>query len=392
MNEGARLNWWVTSSKRNDSSVAESKLKHDLRTVATAFELRGDFVAATPYGSGHINDTYAVTLDQAGVQVRYIFQRINHNIFKQPVALMENVERVTTHLRGKLEQQDESQITRRALTLIPARTGKSWHLDAVGNYWRCYLFIEGAKTYDQIETPQQAAAAARAFGEFQKLLADLSAPRLHETIPGFHDTRSRFDAFRRAIATDSCNRAAVVKSEIEFALKREAMVDVLVQAQARGELPERVTHNDTKLNNVMLDDKTGEGICVIDLDTVMPGLTLYDFGDMCRTACRPTAEDERDLSKVEMRMEMFEALVAGYLQSAGEFLVAAEKRQLAFSAGLITFEIGLRFLTDHLDGDRYFKIRREAHNLDRARVQFKMVESFQWNEPAMNRAVARNAE
>jgi aminoglycoside phosphotransferase (APT) family kinase protein len=370
--------------------VVESKPKHNLRTVASAFELRGDFVAAEPYGSGHINDTYAVTLNQAGAQVRYIFQRINHIVFKQPVALMENIGRVTTHLRRKLEQRGESQVARRTLTLMPTREGGTWHVDTDGNTWRCYIFIEGAKTYDQIESPPQALAAARAFGEFQKLLADLPAPRLHDTIPGFHDTRGRFDALRRAIAADARNRAAGVKQEILFCLDHEPMVDVLLQARARGELPERVTHNDTKLNNVMLDDETGEGICVIDLDTVMPGLTLYDFGDMCRTACCPTSEDERDLSRVEMRMDMFEALVTGYLQSAGEFLVAAEREQLVFSASLITFEIGLRFLTDHLEGDKYFKIHRESHNLDRARVQFKMVESFERNEAAMNRVVTQN--
>ncbi len=370
--------------------MSETHLHHDVRSIAAAFDLRGRFISAEPCGSGHINDTYAAICDCAGARVRYVFQRINHNIFKQPVALMENISRVTTHLHGKLAGSGASQPTRRALTLLRTHAGKVWHLDEAGNYWRVYLFIEGAKTYDYIETPQQAFDSAQAFGEFQKLLADLPAPRLHDTIPGFHDTRSRFNALLRAIEADSGNRAIGVKSEIEFVLQREAMVDVLLQAQARGELPERVTHNDTKLNNVMLDDVTGEGVCVIDLDTVMPGLTLYDFGDMCRTACRPTAEDESDLSRVTMHLPMFESLVAGYLKSAGGFLVAAERGYLAFSAGLITFEIGLRFLTDHLEGDRYYKIHRNGHNLDRARVQFKMVESFERNASAMNRIVSRS--
>ena len=361
--------------------------KHDLRAVAARFQIGGDFRAAAPYGSGHINDTYAAVFDQAGSPRRYIFQRINHNVFKNPAGLMGNVERVTAHIRRKLEATGADQISRRVLTLVPALAGKCWHLDAEGNHWRCYLFIERAKTYDRIEAPRQAFAAARAFGEFQKQLADLPAPRLLDTIPKFHHTRSRFDALCQAIEQDTCNRAAGVKADIEFALRHEPLVDVLLSLQARGQLPERVTHNDCKLNNVMLDDATGEGVCVIDLDTVMPGLTLYDFGDMCRTAACPTDEDERDLSKVEMRMDMFEALVGGYLSSAGGFLNPVEKDHLVFCAKLITFEIGIRFLADHLAGDRYFKVHRPGHSADRARVQFKMVDSFERNDAAMRKVV-----
>jgi hypothetical protein len=364
-----------------------SSPKHNLRTVAAQFLICGDFRQAAPYGSGHINDTYAAVFDQAGSPVRYIFQRINHNVFQDPVALMSNVERVTAHVRRKLEESGANQVSRRTLTLVPTRDGNCWHADLTGNHWRCYLFIEGAQSYDQIETPRQAFEAARAFGLFQGQLADLPAPRLEDTIPKFHHTRSRFDALRQAIEKDPCNRAAAVKADIEFALRHEPLVDVLLNLHARGLLPERVTHNDCKLNNVMLDDATGEGVCVIDLDTVMPGLALYDFGDMCRTATCPTAEDERDLSRVEMRMDMFEALVGGYLSSAGQFLNPVEKDHLVFCASLITFEIGIRFLADHLAGDRYFKIRRPGHSADRARVQFKMVESFERNEAAMRRAV-----
>ncbi|MBI5387824.1 MAG: aminoglycoside phosphotransferase family protein [Verrucomicrobia bacterium] len=363
------------------------KAQHDLRSIAGLFHIYGDFVEAAPYGTGHINDTYSAVFNQSGSPARYIFQRINHHVFKNPSAVMENVSRVTAHLREKLEQSGADQISRRVLTLVPTHDGRTWDMDAEGNHWRCYLFIEKATTYDQIETTQQAFQAAKAFGAFQKMLADLPAPRLRDTIPNFHHTRSRFDALRQAMQEDTCNRAASVRDEIEFCLERERMVDVLLGLQARGLVPERVTHNDTKLDNVMIDDATGEGICVIDLDTVMPGLVLYDFGDLCRTGCRPTAEDERDLAKVEMRLEMFEALVRGYLASAGDFLNAAEKDHLVFSARLITFEIGLRFLTDYLQGDRYFKIHRDGHNADRARVQFKMVESFERNEAAMSRVV-----
>ncbi len=367
--------------------MAASKPRRDLRSIAARFQIRGDFQQAAPYGSGHINDTYAASFDQAGYPVRYIFQRINHHIFKDPAGLMGNVERVTAHIRQKLEAAGADQISRRVLTLVPTHDGKCWYADAEGNHWRCYLFIEKAQTYDQIQKPRQAFEAARAFGQFQKRLGDLPAPRLCDTIPNFHHSRSRFDDLRQAIEQDACNRAAGVKAEIEFALRHEPLVDVLLDLQARGQLPERVTHNDCKLNNVMLDDVTGEGVCVIDLDTVMPGLALYDFGDMCRTATCPTAEDERDLSKVELRMDMFEALVSGFLASAGGFLNPVERDYLPFCAKLITFEIGIRFLADHLAGDRYFKVHRPGQSADRARVQFKMVESFERHDTAMRQVV-----
>jgi hypothetical protein len=367
--------------------MAASKPKHDLRSVAARFQICGDFREAAPYGSGHINDTYAAVFDQVGSPMRYVFQRINHNVFKDPAGLMGNVERVTAHIRRKLEAAGADQISRRVLTLVPALDGKCWYADAEGNHWRCYRFIERAQSYDRIEAPRQAFEAARAFGEFQKQLADLPAPRLRDTIPNFHHTRNRFDALRQAIELDACNRAAGVKADIEFALRHETLVDVLLDLQARSLLPERVTHNDCKLSNVMLDDATGQGVCVIDLDTVMPGLALYDFGDMCRTATCTTAEDERDLSKVEMHMEMFKALVCGYLASAGEFLNPVEKGHLVFCAKLITFEIGIRFLADHLAGDRYYKVHRPGHSADRARVQFKMVESFERNDEAMRKVV-----
>ena len=367
--------------------MVDPKSKHDLRAVAAQFQIYGDFQQAAPYGSGHINDTYAAVFHQAGSPVRYLFQRVNHQVFKDPAGLMGNVERVTAHIRRKLEAAGADQISRRGLTLVPTHAGKRWHVDAADNHWRCYLFIEHARSYDQIESPGQAFAAAKAFGEFQKQLSDLPAPRLQDTIPNFHHSRSRFNDLRKAIDADACNRAAGVKEAIEYALRHEALVDVLLGLQAQGLLPERVTHNDCKLNNVMLDDATGAGVCVIDLDTVMPGLALYDFGDMCRTATCPTAEDERELSKVEMRMEMFKALVGGYLSSAGEFLNSVEKDHLVFCAKLITFEIGIRFLADHLEGDRYFKVHRPGHSADRARVQFKMVDSFERNEEAMRKVV-----
>jgi hypothetical protein len=353
-------------------------LKHDIRAVARQFQIDGEFRSAEPYGSGHINDTYCAVFDQAGTSTRYILQRINHSIFKQPVALMENIQRVTAHLAGKMA--GERDFSRRVLTLIQARNGLYYYHDEQGNYWRAYLFIEKARSYDAVESPGQAFEAAKAYGRFQKLLADLPAPRLHDTIPDFHHTPKRFAALVKAVENDAANRARLAKAEIDFALQRASITDVLINAK----LPERVTHNDTKFNNVMLDDVTGEGICVVDLDTLMPGLALYDFGDMVRTTTSPAKEDECDLTRVKMQFPMFEALVRGYLTSAGDFLTPSEKKLLAFSGKLITFEIGIRFLTDFLAGDTYFKVHRSGHNLDRCRTQFKLVESIEQQEEQMD--------
>lgn len=295
---------------------------------------------------------------------------------------MENIRRVTAHLAGKTAAGPEA--ARRMLTLVPALDGKPFHRDAAGNWWRAFPFIERAHAVDVVETPAQAFAAAQAFGRFQKLLVDLPAPRLPDTIPDFHHTPKRLAALEKAIAADARNRAAAVKLEIEFALRHQAIFHVLLDAH----LLERVTHNDTKINNVLLDDATGEGVCVIDLDTVMPGLALYDFGDMVRSMTNPSAEGGRELARVEMRFLVFEALLRGYLSEAAEFLTPAEKQLLPVSGQVITFELGLRFLADHLAGDAYFKVRREGENLGRARVQFALFESLRRQEPAMDRLVA----
>jgi hypothetical protein len=356
-------------------------LKHDIRAVASHFQIPGEFLEAAPYGSGHINDTYCVVFNQGGTRIRYIFQRINHLVFKNPVALMENIQRVTAHLAKK--SIGDTDRARRGLTLIPTRDGRPYCYDEQGNYWRVYVFIENARTFDAVESPSQAFQAAKAFGQFQKRLADLPAPQLYDTIPDFHHTPKRFAALERAILTDKANRAMSAQAEIQFALQHKEICSTLLDAK----LPERVTHNDTKFNNVMLDDATGDGICVIDLDTVMPGLALYDFGDMVRTTTSPTKEDEIDLLKVNMQFSMFEALTRGYLSAAAEFLTPAEKRLLPFSGKLITFEIGVRFLTDFLSGDTYFKVHHERHNLDRCRTQFKLVESIERQEDKMNQLV-----
>jgi hypothetical protein len=363
--------------------ITEVNLKHDIGAMARHFQIDGRFVSAVPYGSGHINDTYCATLEQGGARVRYIFQRINGAIFKNTPALMENIWRVSTHLSQK--RAGEADRMRRVLTLIPAVDGKPYARDEHGDVWRVYVFIEGARTFDAVEFPQQAFQAAKAFGEFQRLLTELPLPRLHDTIPDFHHTPKRYAALERAIEADVANRAEMAQKEIEFARRHKDICGVLLDAG----LPERVTHNDTKFNNVMLDDATGEGICVIDLDTVMPGLAPFDFGDMVRTTTSTAQEDERDLSKVTMQFEMFEALARGYLSSAGEFLTRAEKELLPFSGKLITFEIGIRFLTDFLAGDTYFKVHREGHNMDRCRTQFKLLESLEQQEKQMDRLIAQ---
>ncbi|MGO9337374.1 MAG: phosphotransferase enzyme family protein [Terracidiphilus sp.] len=345
--------------------------------VVRQFQIEGGLSAVAPYGSGHINDTYCAVFNDAGVPARYILQRINTAIFKNPAALMENIQRVTSHLASTLAGEPDSE--RRVLTLIPARDGLPWHADAESSFWRAYRFIEKARAYDAVESPQQAYEAAKAFGEFQKLLVDLPAPRLHDTIPDFHNTPKRFADFEQALAADAAHRAANARAEIEFAFAHQPIVNVLLDAS----LPERITHNDTKFNNVLLDDSTGEGLCVIDLDTVMPGLALYDFGDMVRTTTSAVMEDERNLSLVTMQFPKFEALARGYLSSAGSFLTRAEKQHLAFAGKLITFEQGIRFLADYLAGDIYYKVHRDAQNLDRCRTQFKLVESIQEQEERM---------
>jgi len=364
---------------------------HDIRTISALFDMRADFIHAHPHGSGHINDTYCATFDQAGQRVRYVVQRINHHVFKEPLKLMENIDRVTRHALATLKKTENPQAYRRTLTCIPALDGRPCATDADGNYWRVYPFIEGARGYDELETDEQAWQAARAFGEFQKLAATLGGERLHETILDFHHTPKRLEALESAIARDAAGRAKDVAAEIEFARSHADDCSRIVDLMETGVIPERIVHNDTKLNNVLLDDATAEGVCVIDLDTTMPGSVLYDFGDMVRTATPTSREDDPDPMGVGVRLDRFEALVRGYLSSA-TFLTPAECANLAFSGKLITLEVGIRFLTDYLDGDVYFKIKRRGHNLDRCRNQFAFVSALERDMAVMEEIVAKNCE
>ena len=355
----------------------------NLGALARQFQIDGELATVHAYGTGHINDSYCAVFYHQGLPRRGLLQRINTAIFKDPADLMENIRRVTSHVAAKLCFQPGAD--RRVLALIPTRQGQAWHRDEDGGCWRMYRFVDESHTYDSVQTPQQAFQAAAAFGQFQNLLSDLPAPRLNDTIPDFHNTVLRWAAFERAVAEDPANRACGAKPEIEFAFAHQSIAGVLLSAK----LPERVTHNDCKLNNVLFDDSTGQALCVIDLDTVMPGLSLYDFGDMVRTATSPAEEDEPDLARVSMQLPMFEALVRGYLSTAGNFLTREEKQHLALAGKLLAFEQGIRFLADYLAGDPYYKIHRPNHNLDRCRTQFKLLQSIEQQEDQMHRLISR---
>jgi hypothetical protein len=354
--------------------------------VASHFQIPGSVVDAAPYGSGHINDTYAVTTEDNGSRRRWLFQRINTNVFKNVDMLMENISRATSHIRSRMKEDGNADPDREVLTLIPTAEGDSCLRTPGDEFWRCYIFIENASSYDVCRGPEQACEAAKAFRSFEGYLADLPAESFNETIPFFHHSPKRFEALERAIAEDPAGRAADSQPEISFAGDRKAMTSVVVDLMKNGEIPARITHNDTKLNNVLLDDATGKATCVIDLDTVMPGSILYDFGDMVRTATPTCLEDEQDLSKVDMDMDLFQGLVRGYLEGAS-FITQIELEHLAFAGRLITFTIGIRFLADHLAGDTYFKVHRPNHNLERARVQFKLVELMEERSEAMEAMV-----
>ena len=277
------------------------------------------------------------------------------------------------------------------MNVIPTVDGKPYFVDSEGEYWRSYKFITGATSYDQVEKPDDFYQSAVSFGNFQRLLADYPADTLHETIKGFHDTKARFEVFKKAVEADVCGRAAFVKDEIAFVLAHEDVANILGDMQAKGELPLRVTHNDTKLNNIMIDDKTGKGICVIDLDTVMPGLAVNDFGDSIRFGASTAAEDEQDLSKVSCDMDLFDIYTKGFVEGCDGKLTAKEIEMLPVGAKVMTFECGMRFLTDYLEGDHYFKIHREGHNLDRCRTQFKLVKDMEEKWDTMNAIVAKYA-
>ncbi len=351
--------------------------KEQREEVIGHFRYEGRLTGDEPYGSGHINDTYLLTFEEAGAgQEKAILQRMNKAVFARPVELMENITGVTSHLRKKIVEHGGDP-ERETLNVIPAADGKPYYQDSLGDYWRSYKFINGATSYDKVEKSEHFYQSAVAFGNFQRLLADYPAETLYETIEGFHDTKARLQVFKEAVRRDCAGRASQVEKEIRFVLDREETANCFAGLLSRGEIPIRVTHNDTKLNNIMIDDETGKGICVIDLDTVMPGLAINDFGDSIRFGASTAAEDEPDLGKVSCSMELFELYAKGYIEGCGGKLTKKEIELMPMGAKVMTFECGMRFLTDYLQGDTYFKIHREHHNLDRCRTQFKLVEDME---------------
>ncbi len=361
-----------------------AQAEQTLQEVLAAFDFGAPAVGALRYGQGHINDTFVVHTQPESLPCRrFILQRMSAAAFKRPDQLMENIIGVTDYLGRQIEAAGGDR-SREAMEVLRPKNGQSYYTDSLGGAWRVYPFVEGTVCYQSAETPELFAASGRAFGRFQRLLKDYPAQTLHETIPRFHDTEDRLRKLKAALAADPLGRAKDCGPEARFVLDREADCSVALNALRDGKLPLRVTHNDTKLNNVLLDEKTHEGVCVIDLDTVMPGLVLYDFGDSIRFGANHCAEDETDLSKVSLDMGLFTVYTAAFLEGVGGALTDAEIEYLPWGAKLMTLECGIRFLTDYLEGDQYFHISREGHNLDRCRTQFKLVEDMEahWDELA----------
>ncbi|MDT8389733.1 MAG: aminoglycoside phosphotransferase family protein [Lentisphaeria bacterium] len=339
-----------------------------LKSIGAYFDLPGAVTTGAPYGNGHINDTY---LARAG-SLQFVFQRVNHLIFQDVPLLMNNIQRVTDHLRLKIHDLPP-RLRQQVLTLVPAKNGDSHVVDPRGDYWRVYEYLEGTETLEQVDTPERARDGARSFAVFQSLLMDFPSPSLHETIPDFHHTPRRLEQLKQATDEDARGRLKSVLNELDFVLEREGLAEVLVNEITAGNLPIRITHNDTKINNIRFDCGSGKGNAVIDLDTVMPGLIHYDFGDMIRTCCFEGEEDGGDIHSIRLRQDVLTALIQGFLEGAGSFLTPAEMAYLPVAGRLICLEIGIRFLTDYLQGDTYFKTSRPDQNLDRARVQFQRV-------------------
>ncbi len=326
-----------------------------------------DIVSRTEkYGNGHINDTFLTKPDD------YIIQRINTNIFKKPDELMQNIDNVTTFLRKKIADE-YGDPDRETLTVMKTKEGKLCYKYDDDNVFRVYKFISGTKTIETDKTVKDMYHAGKGFGKFQMMLDDYPVDTLFETIKDFHNTPKRVLALKEAIKEDKAGRAASVQEEIEFALENATYADTVIREMENGNIPIRVTHNDTKINNILFDEMTGEAVAVIDLDTVMPGSMLYDFGDALRLGASTAAEDETNLDKVHFDVECFKSFAKGYLSEMRKVLTPTELDLLPFSAKLLTYECGIRFLTDYLNGDTYFKIHHEYHNLDRARNQFKLV-------------------
>jgi Ser/Thr protein kinase RdoA (MazF antagonist) len=339
-----------------------------------------------PYGNGHINHTFLVVADR-----RYILQRMNTTVFPRPEELMANILGVTEHIRKKVAEV-AGDMERASLKVVPTLAGKSFFVEENGSYWRMYDFVEGTVTYETVASAEDFRRCAEAFGIFQQQLADYPAHLLSESIVNFHNTPWRYENLMKAVEKDVCGRLASVQPEVEFARAREEFAKTLEKARAEGTLPLRVTHNDTKLNNILFDAESGAPACVIDLDTVMPGYSVNDFGDSIRFGANTAVEDETDLSRVSLDLELFEAYAEGFLRGCGGKLTAKEVELLPVGAMMMTFECGMRFLTDYLEGDVYFRTHRPGHNLDRCRNQFALVADMERKLPEMQAIVNKLAK
>lgn len=352
------------------------------------FAIDGEFVSCEPYGSGLINRTYVAVYNEGGRRVRYIVQRINTNLFKNVDGLMNNIKLVTEFNRAEIMKRGGDP-DRESLTLVPTKNGGTYFRTEEGDCYRVYVFIENAKGYDVVEKPEHFYESAVAFGKFAMLLDRFDSSKLFEVLPDFHNTVKRFENFRRSLEADKFNRAKDVKKEIGFALEREKITHTIVDLLASGKMPSRVTHNDTKLNNVLIDTRTDKAVSVIDLDTMMPGSICYDFGDSIRFGCNPCLEDTPETEKVIFNMPLFETYTKGYLSVFGDTITDIERKNLPMGAILMTYECGIRFLTDYLDGDVYFRKTREGQNIDRTRTQFKLVSDMEKRYDEMLSAVEK---
>ncbi len=385
-----------TAKFRNDAGIIgaallglqeeSTNMKSQLEIIVENFNTEGVFVSAEPYGNGHINDTRIVITKDGEKSNTYILQKINKNVFKNPAELMENYVGVTEFIRKKVIERGGDP-KREVLNVIKAADGKDYYCDKNGDYWRLLIFVSDNRSYDRVETPEQFYTCAVAFGNFQYTLRDYPADTLHETIKNFHNTPDRFRQLMEAVEKDSCGRLSEVGAEVEFAKAREEFAGTFERAYAEGKLPLRVTHNDTKLNNILFDAQTGSPLCVIDLDTIMPGYAMNDFGDSIRFGATTAAEDEADLSKVNFDINLFELYTKGFIEGVNGGLTETEINFLPESAIMMTFECGMRFLADYLNGDTYFKTHRPGQNLDRARNQFKLVSDMEKVLPEMHKIV-----
>ena len=360
-------------------------MNHNLKEIFEYFTADGTFLNGEPYGSGHIHDTFRVVTGESDKD-NYILQRLNNKIFKNIPELQNNIERVTVHLRNKLKVVPGSDIKRECLNLIPSRDGKSWIIDKDGNYWRMYIFISNHRSYNIVDSPDKAFEGGKAIGRFQAMLSDMPGAPLFETIPSFHNIEKRIETFSLKISENPVGRVGSVSEDINQFLNRAEEMKTILKLGKEGKIPLRITHNDTKFNNILLDEND-KALCVIDLDTVMPGYIHYDFGDSIRTVANTASEDEKDLSKIRMDINLFKAYAEGYLSETGETLNDVEKEYLAFAPKLITYTIAIRFLTDFIDGDNYFKIHHEFHNLQRTRAQLKLVMSMEEQYGEMQRII-----